>query len=86
MYSETAIQCAERRLKEELRALVLKRAEAEARYAERRQNRKVLENMVSRRRAQEQIESSRREQSQIDEATLQRIRVEAVPSNFGKRE
>jgi len=86
MYSEVAIDRVERCLKETLQLLEGQREEAEAHYAERRQDRKVIENVVSRCREEERMESTRREQVEIDEATLRRATIPTTESSIDKSE
>jgi len=86
MYSETTLDGVERQLNENLRVLETRRAKSEAHYVQCRQDRKVIENMVSRRLAEARIASARREQTQIDESTLQRMGIGAAASSVSKSE
>jgi len=86
LYSGAALEAMERGVRERLRFLLAERLRAEARYAECRRDRKVIENMGKRRGAQERMEALRREQVRIDEATMRRLGKQSAESSIGRSE
>jgi flagellar export protein FliJ len=72
MYSVVSFEMQEQAVKKQLMKLEELRGQAERKYEECRRERKVMENMIERRRREYEKEAGHREQRAADDATLRR--------------
>jgi flagellar export protein FliJ len=74
MYSVKPLEGQEAAMRKMLTQLEEVRVKAEQKYAECRRERKLMENMIARKREEYRQEAERREQRLTDEATLRRMK------------